>query len=146
MINAVRRGLPLLAPGIFAIARLIRSRGLLEISGKLDGLYTRAFLSIISENGWNAEDARRFAIVPSFLAALNSDASRFIRDNFSQSQSQILQDLFVLICLNQKKRGYFVEVGVGDGKYLSNTYLLEKFYGWEGVLAEPNNYLQKNPW
>lgn len=53
------------------------------------------------------------------------------------SKSQFLQDLFVLKYLDYKERGYFVEFGAADGISGSNTYLLEKNYGWKGILAEP---------
>jgi len=33
--------------------------------------------------------------------------------------------------------GYFVEAGANDGYTQSNTYLLERFHGWRGVLVEP---------
>lgn len=52
--------------------------------------------------------------------------------------SQLGQDLFVLETLNQKKNGFFIEIGAGNGKHLSNTYLLEKEYNWDGILVEPN--------
>lgn len=52
-------------------------------------------------------------------------------------KSQIDQDLFVLYSLNWKRGGYFVEFGATNGKDLSNTYLLEKNFGWTGILAEP---------
>ena len=53
------------------------------------------------------------------------------------SCSQILQDIWVLYELNEKRGGYFVEFGACDGVTLSNTLLLEKTYGWQGALAEP---------
>ncbi len=54
------------------------------------------------------------------------------------AKAQIGQDLFVLQTLKHKRGGYFVEVGVGDGEGLSNSVLLERDYGWRGLLAEPN--------
>lgn len=39
---------------------------------------------------------------------------------------------------NRLKRGYFVEIGSHDGLELSNTYLLEKRYGWSGLCIEAN--------
>lgn len=53
------------------------------------------------------------------------------------SRGQLFQDLFVLAALNRKRGGYFVEFGATDGMALSNTYLLETEYGWNGILAEP---------
>jgi FkbM family methyltransferase len=62
---------------------------------------------------------------------------RFIIDHIHLSRSQIFQDLFVLHALNGKRNGYFVEFGATDGEFLSNSYALEKYYGWTGILAEP---------
>ena len=53
------------------------------------------------------------------------------------SKSQLRQDLFVLSQLDFRQNGYFVEFGATNGLELSNTYLLEKRFGWKGILAEP---------
>lgn len=66
----------------------------------------------------------------------------------SVSLSQLRQDLLVLSVLNFKRNGFFVEFGATNGVDLSNTYLLEKEFGWNGILAEPakcwHQDLQKN--
>jgi FkbM family methyltransferase len=60
---------------------------------------------------------------------------------FSYSQHQ--QELFALETLNFKRGGFFLEIGVGPGTSYSNTYLLEKYFGWNGILCEPNpNYIE----
>jgi len=43
-----------------------------------------------------------------------------------------------------KEGGYFVEFGAANGCDLSNTYILEKQFGWRGVLAEPAKMWHKN--
>lgn len=53
------------------------------------------------------------------------------------SKSQMRQDLFVLSRLDFKRDGFFVEFGATDGCKLSNSWLLEKHFGWRGILAEP---------
>jgi len=59
------------------------------------------------------------------------------RHGSGESKAQIKQDIFVLIVLAWKQRGFFVEFGATDGVELSNTHLLEKDFGWDGILAEP---------
>lgn len=54
------------------------------------------------------------------------------------SRSQLGQDLWVLEQLGWKRGGYFVEFGATDGVLLSNSWLLEKHFGWRGICAEPN--------
>jgi len=56
--------------------------------------------------------------------------------------SQLQQDLKVLDFYKYKKGGYYIEIGANDGIELSNTYLLEKDYSWNGICIEalPDKY------
>lgn len=56
------------------------------------------------------------------------------------SKAQLSQDLFVLSQVGMKTGGFFVEFGATDGVTLSNTYLLESEFQWNGILAEPAAY------
>jgi FkbM family methyltransferase len=71
------------------------------------------------------------------LMALPKAQMLFFVRNLKRSKSQYRQDLFVLQQLNLKKNGYFVEFGATNGVDISNTYLLETEFGWNGILAEP---------
>lgn len=73
------------------------------------------------------------------------------RENFlnglkvlKKSKSQIRQDLMVLSTLDFKINGFFIEFGATNGIDLSNTYLLEKHFGWRGILAEPARVWHKD--
>lgn len=57
--------------------------------------------------------------------------------HMAKSQSQIFQDAFVLYVLGTEKPGFFVDFGATDGVSLSNSYLLETGFGWQGICAEP---------
>jgi FkbM family methyltransferase len=53
--------------------------------------------------------------------------------------SQAGQDSWVFgEAFNEARNGYFVDVGAHNGVSLSNTYLLERRYGWNGICIEAN--------
>jgi len=80
----------------------------------------------------------KFLIASGLVRYLPADSISEIKNLFGNSEGQLLQDLFCAIALHQKTNGFFVEVGVGSGKLISNTYMLEKTLNWEGILIEPN--------
>jgi hypothetical protein len=53
-------------------------------------------------------------------------------------KSQAGQDEWVAEFYNNKKNGYFIEVGAYDGVGDSNTYFLEKVLDWNGISIEAN--------
>lgn len=52
--------------------------------------------------------------------------------------SQARQDECVLSLLRNRTGGYFVDLAANDATILSNTYALERHYGWNGLCIEPN--------
>lgn len=53
--------------------------------------------------------------------------------------SQAGQDYWVYgEVFNEKRDGFFLDIGAHDGVYLSNTLLLEMRYGWNGICIEGN--------
>lgn len=70
---------------------------------------------------------------------------------FKGSNSQANQESFVLNMLDEKKKGFYVEIGSNDPIAMNNTNLLETEYGWSGVgfeivpdLVEKYNSVRKN--
>ena len=57
-----------------------------------------------------------------------------------KSKAQLGQDLFAMVSALHKvsgPSGYFVDIGASDGVRYSNSWLLEKSLGWDGIVAEP---------
>lgn len=48
------------------------------------------------------------------------------------------QDRWVAEVLRGKRGGYFLDFGGFDGLMTSNTFYLERFLGWTGIMVEPN--------
>lgn len=53
--------------------------------------------------------------------------------------SQLGQDVWVFgEAFNEERKGYFLDIGAHDGINLSNTYILECRYDWNGICVEAN--------
>jgi len=63
---------------------------------------------------------------------------------YKNGNGQAGQDSFVLNFLNEKRNGWYVEVGSNDPVLYNNTYLLETEYDWKGVGFEWDRDLSKN--
>jgi FkbM family methyltransferase len=73
-----------------------------------------------------------------FLAGFNCRDAHKLYPISKYSNAQLFQDLFVVGTLNYKQNGFFVEFGAMDGLEGSNTFMLEKYLNWSGILAEPS--------
>jgi len=52
---------------------------------------------------------------------------------------QAHQDKFVVKILKEKTNGFFLEIGSNHPININNSYLLEKQYGWKGIMVEYNS-------
>jgi FkbM family methyltransferase len=77
-------------------------------------------------------ETQEISDIQSFLQAI-----LHLVDSGITPQSQLLQECFAL---SQNPRGplTFVECGAGRAQFLSNTFVLQQFLGWTGLLIEPN--------
>jgi len=62
---------------------------------------------------------------------------------YPDSKGENFQDIFAMLVLQQREKGFFVEFGATDGIDCSNTYYMEKQLGWQGILAEPGRCWHK---
>lgn len=75
---------------------------------------------------------------------VNDDLVRYVLSNLDKSKAQLQQDLLVQFIfekmaeLDTNASRTFIEFGAASGVALSNTYFLEKFHGWTGLLCEPH--------
>jgi len=101
-------------------------------------ILTRFDLQLVKRSQWRRlVEGETLASKVQLIADAPPEAQARLLDLVFGSKSQIGQDLFVLMQTGFKRDGYFVEFGATDGVELSNTWLLEREFGWTGILAEP---------
>lgn len=54
------------------------------------------------------------------------------------SNSQDGQDLLIAHIHNNKRNGFFIDLASNDATFISNTFLLERKYDWDGICIEAN--------
>jgi FkbM family methyltransferase len=95
-------------------------------------------LSIVrTENRERYSRSLRSNVIHELLPQVAVENLLEFQRSVSESKSQFYQDIFALNTLNFKKNGFFVEFGATDGITGSNSYLMEKYYSWTGILVEP---------
>lgn len=126
-----------MAPWFFLAGRSLHSQRLYRMAIQSDPTYLRA-ASGASAGQHSAAHTGQFQIAALLAAEMDVATAARLKRLYSLSESQILQDLFCTLVLQEKRGGYFIEVGVGGGHAISNTYMLERHFGWTGLLVEPN--------
>ena len=87
-----------------------------------------------------AQRERLFAIMEyagSVSIFKNGNNLAQVLESVRKTESQFYQDIFGLLLAKGRRGGYFVEFGACDGMRISNTYLLENEFDWNGIVAEP---------
>ena len=86
----------------------------------------------ISEVGKEPNYWPRYSKVEHERLKHNFAGSGSVKCNWSQS----MQDMFVLMALDGKRNGVYVELGADLPRIINNTYLLETEFDWAGVSFE----------
>lgn len=90
------------------------------------------------------QDFLRYHAFLSFAAHLSAGHVKRALELLPPSKGEIFQDIFAALCVDRAGPGFFVEFGATDGVSGSNTWLLEKELGWNGILAEPGRGWQSS--
>ncbi|MBJ7579520.1 FkbM family methyltransferase [Devosia sp. MC532] len=127
----------LAAPAAYVAGRITGNQSLAMQSVHLDDNFLRGYRTRMQATGVHSEIFDRFVQAAKLCASTNEPIDDDIATLFPASHGQLLQDVVCALLHKNKRGGYFVEIGVGDGTTYSNTRLLEKELGWHGILAEP---------
>jgi FkbM family methyltransferase len=82
-----------------------------------------------------------------FLNIQTKQSSELIDKSLGSQKGQVeflINNFFNYEENGLKKNGYFVDLASGDGVRFSNTYFLEQYLEWTGILIEPNPKFAEN--
>lgn len=128
----------LVSPITLLLFRVTKSAGLLPAALRQDPWNMHAWTHLSARRRGDSVVVAQMAQAFKLAAALPPDPARQIKRLAAQAEGQLLQDVVALLVAGEKQGGYFVEVGVGEGRRISNSYMLERDFGWTGLLVEPN--------
>ena len=100
-------------------------------------LSSSTFQASLKHSLTNFNELLRYQQVVRLLHANSLCMSDDLFNAINNSKSQFGQDIFAICQAKFKRGGYFVEFGAADGVEYSNTFVLEREFGWTGILAEP---------
>jgi len=126
-----------IAPVTYLLGRLLQDPSLAAKSIDFDYDFLRGYRSLIQRQDVQSEMFERLIMAAKLSAYPKASIDAAMMRMFPNSHGQLLQDVVCALVHGEKRDGYFVEVGVGDGTKFSNTLLLERDFGWRGILAEP---------
>lgn len=134
----------LLAPVTYVLGRSLGSSSLSSRSVNFDHDYMRGYASALQAKDIESDMFVRFSQAAKLCASWDRNVDLEMLKLFPSSHGQLLQDVMCALVHGGKRDGYFVEIGVGDGEKFSNTLLLERDFGWRGILAEPAKMFHEN--
>mmetsp|Transcript_47073 Transcript_47073/g.114889 ORF Transcript_47073/g.114889 Transcript_47073/m.114889 type:complete len:356 (-) Transcript_47073:1738-2805(-) len=99
--------------------------------------FSKSWDPTTSEDGWQTVNVYYGSSDLKEQALLSSqDQQQQKQSIFVHSQAR--QDECVLSLLHNQTNGYFIDLASNDATILSNTYSLERYFGWNGLCIEPN--------
>ena len=134
----------LAAPLAYLAGKVLNNKNLMQSAIAYDPLFMRPFIAKLHQSGRSADTFSQFSQAAKLCALASRDVDDMLRECFPDLNGQLLQDAVSILLHQAKRDGYFVEVGVGDGKKYSNTMALEKRLGWRGILCEPAKMFHDN--
>ena len=117
------------------------NKGSFKINFKNEKVNFFGLAETAKKNKLNHKECLTQAFYQNVLIEDNKDfLKNFINsfDVIEKIYSQLYQDAFASFLIGGKFEKTFLEFGATDGLKLSNSYLLEKFFNWRGVLSEPS--------